>query len=113
VNLLFTVLCALPLGLLVGRRQVAVLAYLIVDSFLVTFQTLAVLLTWMSGGKGIGGGSGFGASPTGAFPIEYARGDVLAYGVVNLLITAAGVGLVLLGARLRSSRAGLDLTRVG
>lgn len=105
MNLLFTRLGALPLGIFVGRRQLAVLTYLIVDSFLVTFQTLAVLLTWMSGGTGIGGGSGFGDNPTGAFPIDYARGEVIAYGAVNALITAVGVGLVLLGAVVRTRRA--------
>jgi hypothetical protein len=106
MNLFFTILGALPLGLPVGRRGVAVLTYLLVDSFLFSFQTLNVLLTWMSGGKGVGGGSGFGDSPRGAFPIDYATGEVVAYGVVNLFITAAGVGLVLLGARLRSRRVG-------
>lgn len=106
MNLFFTVLGALPLGLLVRRRHVALLAYLLVDSFLFTFQTLNVLLTWMSGSTGIGGGSGFGDAPTGTFPIDYARGEVAAYGVVNLLITAAGIGLVLLGARLRERRTG-------
>jgi hypothetical protein len=40
------------------------------------------------------------------FPIDYAQGEVVAYGVVNLLITGVGVGLVLLGARLRSRRTG-------
>lgn len=104
MNLLFTILGALPLGLLVRRRQAALLTYLVVDSFLFTFQTLNVLLTWMAGGQGIGGGSGFGDSPHG-FPVDYATGEVAAYGVVNLLITTAGVGLVLLGARLRSRRA--------
>jgi hypothetical protein len=104
MNLLFTVLGALPLGLLVGRRHAALVSYLLVDSFLFSFQTLNVLLTWMSGGKGIGGGSGFGDSPTGGFPLDYAQGEVIAYGVVNLLITGVGVGLVLLGARIRSRR---------
>lgn len=104
MNLFFTVLAALPLGFLVARREVALMSYLLVDSFLFTFQTLDVLLTWMSGGTGVGGGSGFGDSPTGAFPIDYVKGEVIAYGVVNLLITGFGVGLVLLGARLRSRR---------
>jgi len=104
MNLFFTVLGALPLGLFVGRRHAALLTYLIVDSFLFSFQTLNVLLTWMSGGKGVGGGSGFGDSPAGTFPIDYAKGEVLAYGVVNLVITLVGVGLVLLGARIRVRR---------
>jgi hypothetical protein len=68
MNLLFTVLAAFPLGLLVRRRQLAILTYLIVGSFLFTFQTLGVLLTWMSGGKGIGGGSGFGDAPVWIVP---------------------------------------------
>jgi hypothetical protein len=106
MNLLFTLVGALPLGLLVRRRHVALLTYLIVDSFLFSFQTLNVLLTWMSGGTGIGGGSGFGDTPSGPFPVAYAQGEVLAYGVVNLVITTVGVGLVLLGARLRSRRSG-------
>ena len=104
MNLFFTLLGALPLGLLVRRRGTALVAYLLADSFLFSFQTLNVMLTWMSGGKGIGGGSGFGDSPTGPFPIDYAHGEVIAYGVVNLLITGVGVGLVLLGFRLRSRR---------
>ena len=105
MNLLFTVLGALPIGLLVHRRHVAVLTYLVVGSFVFSFQTFGVLLTWMSGQKGLGGGSGLGAAPTGSFPIHYATGELIAYGVVNLVITAAGVGLVLVGARIRSRRA--------
>jgi hypothetical protein len=104
MNLLFTLLGALPLGFLVRKRQAALVTYLLVDSFLFSFQTLNVLLTWMSGGEGIGGGSGFGDSPSGSFPIDYARGEVAAYGIVNLIITLAGVGLVFLGARLRTWR---------
>jgi hypothetical protein len=102
--LLFTLLGALPLGVLVRRRHVAVLAYLTAGSFVFTLQTVTVLLTWMSGGKGIGGGSGFGESPSGTFPIDYASGEVIAYGLVNLLMTLTGVGLVLVGGRLRARR---------
>jgi hypothetical protein len=105
MNLLLTVLAAFPLGFLLARRESALLAYLIADSFVFTFQTLNVLLTWMSGDKGLGGSSGFGDYPRGSFPIHYAQGEVMAYGLVNLLITLAGVGLVLLGARVRSRRA--------
>lgn len=104
MNLLFTVLGAFTLGGLVPRRAAALVTYLIVDSFLFSFQTLNVLLTWMSGAKGMSGASGFGDSPTGTFPIDYATGEVVGYGVVNLAITSVGVGLVLFGARLRSRR---------
>src|SRR5262245_7724041 len=105
MNLIFTLVAALPLGYLVRGRLVAVFTYLVVDSFLFTFQTLGVLLTWMSGGAGIGGASGFGDSPTGSFPIDYASGEVAAYGVVNLVLVLVGIGLVLLGARARAWRA--------
>jgi hypothetical protein len=116
MNLLFTLLGALPLGLLVPHRHLALLTYLVIDSFLFTFQTLDVLLTWMSGGQGLARGSGFGDPPAGGFPIDYARAEVVAYGVVNLLITTIGVGAVLGGAHLRSRRTrlrGADSVRVG
>jgi hypothetical protein len=105
MNLLFTVLGAFTLGRLVPRRSAALVAYLIADSFLFSFQTLNVLLTWMSGATGMGGASGFGNSPSGTFPIDYATGEVIGYGAVNLAITTVGVGLVLLGARVRARHA--------
>lgn len=104
MNLFFTVLAAFPLGFVVARRQTALLTYLIADSFLFSLQTLSLLLTWMSGGSGLGGASGFGDTPSGPFPVDYSRSEVIAYGVVNAVITLAGVGLVLLGARLRTRR---------
>ncbi len=104
MNIIYTVLVAFPLGLFMVRRQTALLTYLVVGSFLFTWQSLGVLLTWMSGGSGLGGASGFGDSPTGAFPVSYDNGELVAYGVVNAIITLAGVGLVLLGARVRARR---------
>jgi hypothetical protein len=47
MNLFFTVLAALRLGILVRRRQVGVLTYLLVDSFRCSFHILNVLPTWM------------------------------------------------------------------
>ena len=105
MNLIFTIVAAFPLGFLVRRRRDAILAYLIIDSFLFSFQTLGVLLTWMSGAKGRGGASGFGDPPSGPFPIDYASGEVAAYAVVNLVIILAGIGLVLLGVRAKAWRA--------
>jgi hypothetical protein len=104
VNLFFTILAAFPLGFLVTRRQIALLAYLIVGSFVFSLQSVNLLLTWMSGGSGLGGSSGFGDTPSGQFPIDYSSSEVIAYGVVNGLITLVGVGLVLLGARVRARR---------
>jgi hypothetical protein len=104
MNLTFAIVAAFPLGFLVTRRQAALLTYLIVDSFLFSLQSLNLLLTWMSGGSGLGGSSGFGDTPSGQFPIDYSSGEVIAYGVVNAIITLVGVGLVLLGSRLRAGR---------
>jgi hypothetical protein len=104
MNLIFTIVAALPIGFLVTRRQAALLTYLIVDSFLFSLQSLNLLLTWMSDGSGLGGSSGFGDTPSGQFPIDYSSGEVIAYGVVNAIITLVGVGLVLLGSRLRAGR---------
>jgi len=104
MNLLFTLIAAFPLGYLIARRQPALTAYLITDSFLFTFQTLGVLLTWMSGGSGMGGASGLGDSPSGTFPIDFSTSELTAYGIVNLVITLVGVGLVLGGAHVRARR---------
>jgi hypothetical protein len=104
MNLVFTLIAAFPLGYLVTRRQTALLTYLIVDSFLFTFQTLGVLLTWMSGATGMGGASGLGDSPSGPFPIDYSDGELTAYGVVNLVIVLVGIGLILTGSRVRARR---------
>lgn len=104
MNLLFTLFAALPLGYLIARRQTALLTYLITDSFVFTFQTLGVLLTWMSGTSGMGGASGFGDSPSGTFPIDYSTSELTAYGIVNLVISLVGVGLVVGGVRVRARR---------
>jgi hypothetical protein len=106
MNLFFTILAAFPLGFLISRRQTALLTYLIVDSFLFSLQSINLLLTWMSGGSGLGGSSGFGDTPSGQFPIDYSSNEVIAYGVVNAIITLVGVGLLVLGSRVRARRTG-------
>ena len=103
MNIIFTILAALPLGLLVRNRGTAVLAFVIADLFVFTVQTIGVLLTWMAGKGGIGGAKAFGPYPN-AFPISYTESEVIAYGVVNLVIVLAGIGLVLLGHRIRARR---------
>lgn len=103
MNLYFCLLATIPLGYFVPRRHVAVLTYLLIDSFLFTYQTLGVLLTWLSGSKGIGGGSAFGPAPD-SIPLKYSGSELAAYGIVNLVLVLVGLGLVLLGARLRARR---------
>ena len=112
MNLFFTILAAFPLGFLVTRRQTALLTDLIGGSFVFSLQSVNLLLTWMSGGSGLGGSSGFGDTPSGQFPIDYSSSEVIAYGVVNAIITLVGVGLVLLGARVRARRTTHDAHEV-
>ena len=99
MNLIYTVLLALPLGLLVASRSTAILTYLLIGSYLFSFQNTSVLLNWL----GHGSDPAFGPYPE-AFPAKAATGEVIGYGVVNVLITLVGVGLVVLGARLRANR---------
>ena len=99
MNLIYTVLVALPLGLWISSRSTAVLSYLLIGSYLFSFQNTSVLLSWLAHRDR----PAFGPFPEG-FPAESANVEVFGYGVVNLLITLVGVGLVLFGARLRARR---------
>lgn len=103
MNVIFTIVASLGLGFFVRKRGTAVVAYLIADSFLFTFQTLDVLLNWMSGNRGAGGGKAFGPFPT-DIPLTYQQSEVVAYGVVNLIIIAVGVGLTVGANRLAAKR---------
>lgn len=94
MNIAFTIVGALLIGYFVPKRGTAVLSYLIIDSFLFTFQTLDVLLNWMHGKNRITGDGAFGPFPHG-FPLNYKESEVYAYGIVNLVIIAVGVGLTI------------------
>ena len=100
MNLVLTVLIALPLGLFVRSRSVALLTYLVVDLFVFTFQSIGLVLDYLAHR----GRSAFGPFSH-ELPIDYSDSEYFGYGAVNLIITSAGIGLVLLGARLRSRRA--------
>ena len=110
--MIYFLLITVPIGYFVPRRTVAILTYLLIASFLFSYQTLAVLLTWMSGATGLGGASAFGPAPD-PIPITYSGSELAAYGIVNLVITLVGIGLVLLGSRLRArkrnSHTGVDV----
>ena len=99
MNLVYTLLVALPLGYLVRERRHALAAYLIAGAFLFTFQSIGLVLDYLAHQ----GRSAFGPFPTG-FPIEYSNGEYWGYGAVNLVITSAGIGLVVLGSRIRTRR---------
>ena len=90
MELIVTLLVALPLGYVVRDRLVAVLAYIAVHSFVFSFQAMQLTREW------VGGSTQAFAKDPGAVP--------WAYFVVNLLIYVAGLGLVLFGVRLATRR---------
>lgn len=115
MNILVAPLLAVLIGLFVRSRLVGVVLYLAVEGLFFTFQTLVVLLAWMSGQGGFGGATeegAFGPAPTG-LPLTFSEGDVFAYGLVNLLLIAIGVGvtgvIATLRRRQRSRRAGIQV----
>lgn len=105
MTIIFTVLFAFAIGFLVKQRGLAIVAYLALNGLVFAYQTLNVLLEWLGPKQG-GEGMAFGPKPTG-FPVTYKNSELAAYGLVNLVAAAVGVGLVVLGtnvARRRASR---------
>jgi hypothetical protein len=90
MELIVTLLIAFPLGYLLRDRLVAVLGYIAVHSFVFSFQSMALTREWVGG-------------DTSAFPKDPGT-TPWAYGLINLVIYAAGVGLVILGGRLAARR---------
>lgn len=104
MNIVFTIVAAPLLGWFIRSRPAAVAVYLAGVSVLFTFQTLAVLLSWLAGETGFGGASdhgAFGPFPT-ELPLTYVDGEVWSYGLINLLISLTGVGITVLLNRLRA-----------
>lgn len=100
MNLIFTVLFAFAIGYFVKNRGLAIVTYLALDAIVFSYQSVGVLLDWMADNPPVA----FGPSPK-AFPVEYSTSELLGYGLVNLVIIAAGVGLVALGSRIHARRA--------
>lgn len=103
MNIIFTVSSAFALGYFIKHRGLAILTYLALDAIVFTYQTLAVLLEWLGPQQGFEG-EAFGPKPNG-FPIEFSPEELAGYGVVNLLVITAGVGLTVLGGHLARRRA--------
>lgn len=99
MNLIYTALVALPLGYFVKDRTTGIFAYLLAGSYLFSFQSTNLILGWLGHSEP----SAFGAFPD-DFPARASTSSVFDYGAVNVLITIAGIGLVVLGGRLRSRR---------
>lgn len=93
MELLAMILLPLPLGLLIKNRVVAFLAYITAYCFLFTFQSTSLVIEWAGGST-----AAFGPYP------EANSADVWGYGVVNLVLLLVGLGLVALGAKLRTRR---------
>lgn len=99
MNLVYTVLLAFPIGFFVQSRGIAVLSYLLAGSYLFSYQNTTVLLDWL----GHSSPSAFGPFPN-SFPATASTSETIGYGLVNLVITLVGVGLVVLGHRIARSR---------
>lgn len=100
MNLLFLPV-AFVFGLLIRSKGIAVAIYIAVDALLFTVQSMMQLLLGISGRYGernaywiTGDGDHF----------SFGWGGFVSYAVLNLVIVAIGVGLVLLGARVRTRR---------
>lgn len=90
MELIVTVVCAFPIGWFVRRRDLAFLAFVAVHQFVFNFQSMELVREWVGGDN-----SAFPKSP---------RTVAWSYGVVNLIIYAAGFGLVLLGSVVSARR---------
>ena len=49
MNIILTILIGFPLGFLIHSRRTAVISYVLVDSYLFTFQTAFLLMQWVDG----------------------------------------------------------------
>ena len=95
MNIILTGLLGFPLGFLIRSRGPAVLTYVLVDSYLFTFQTAFLTMQWVDGDQHAFGARGgtWSAERTTMF---------VSYLVLNGVIVAVGIGLVILGHQVRS-----------
>jgi hypothetical protein len=97
--LILIIIVGFPLGYLVRDRTTAVVAYIAAHGFVFSFQSMELTREWVGGNDS-------------AFP-KNPHTVAWSYGVVNLLIFAAGFGLLALGrwvaAKRRRRAPGVDL----
>ena len=107
MNIVLTILVGFPLGFLIRSRGQAIVTYVLVDSYLFTFQTAFLIMQWVDGDQHAFGARGGDCSPE--------RTTMFAsYLVLNGVIVGLGVGLVILGHKVRSrSAAGRDTVAAG
>jgi hypothetical protein len=97
MNIVLTILVGFPLGFLIRSRSTAIVTYALVDSYLFTFQTAFLLMQWADGDEHAFGARG------GAWSAERTT-MVGSYLVLNGVIVALGIGLVVLGHKVRTRR---------
>lgn len=104
MNIIFAIIAGPLLGWFIKSRPQSAAIYLASTSMLFTFQSIQVLLGWMADEGGFFGlidHGAFGSAPTG-FPAVYAPSELYSYGLVNLVITLLGLGIVFLFCWLRT-----------
>jgi hypothetical protein len=95
MDLVLMVLAPFPIGWFIRHRLTAYVVYLAGFNFLFTFQSTKLITEWAGGSKNAFGG----------FP-KAGSGEVWSYGLVNLILLVAGLGLLTLGRYLAGRRAG-------
>lgn len=106
MNIIFALVDGPLLGWCMKSTPLAVAIYLAATSLLFTFQSVTVLLAWMGDEGGFFGlqeEGAFGPTPS-EFPIAYTDGGLYSYGLVNLVITLLGLGIVIVIGRSRARR---------
>jgi hypothetical protein len=105
MELIVMIVAAFPIGFFIKSRTVAYITFIAVHGFAFTFQSADLIIEWAGGSK-----AAFGPYPNAG------KSQIWSYGVVNLVIFAAGLGLVALGhyvaTRRRTKAATLNLDSV-
>jgi hypothetical protein len=104
MELIVMIAVAFPIGFFVKSRTAAYISYIAIHGFVFVFQSTDLIIEWAGGSK-----SAFG-------PYPKASSQIWGYGLVNLVIFGAGLGLVALGyyvaTRRRTKAAALNLDSV-
>lgn len=100
MNIIYTLLAAFPVGYFITTRLLAILTYLSAGAIVFGFQSVGIVLDWLSNNQPVA----FGSSPT-HFPITYSHSQFWGYGLLNLVVFILGVGLTVLGGHVATRRA--------
>ncbi len=105
MELIVMIVTAFPIGFFIKSRTPPYFALIAAHGFAFPFQSVDPIIEWVGGSK-----AAFGPYPNAD------KSQIWSYGVVNLVIFAAGLGLVALGhyvaTRRRTKAAALNLDSV-